>query len=59
MRRSRRLAGWPNAHDLPAAGARFSAGDPLCSLSAEGHGAEHVKALLSAGRDALLHTLET
>jgi predicted ATP-grasp superfamily ATP-dependent carboligase len=56
---ARRLLDWPNAHDLPFAGARFSPGDPLCSLSAEGLGAEHVKALLSAGRDALLKALGT
>lgn len=56
---ARRLAEWPNARDLPAPGARFAAGDPLCSLSAEADGAEQVKALLSAGRDALLESLET
>ena len=56
---ARRLLDWPNAHDLPVAGARFSPGDPLCSLSVEGLGAEQVKALLSAGRDALLSAVET
>ncbi|MEP7298885.1 MAG: ATP-grasp domain-containing protein [Burkholderiales bacterium] len=56
---AQRVAEWPGAHDLPLAGARFTRGDPLCSLRAEGRGAEPVKALLSAGRDALLDTLET
>lgn len=56
---ARRLADHPNLHDLPRAGARFAAGDPICSLSAAGGDAVQVKALLSAGRDALLHFLET
>jgi len=56
---ARCLLDWPNVHDLPVAGARFSPGDPLCSLSAQGLGADQVKALLSAGRDALLSALET
>jgi predicted ATP-grasp superfamily ATP-dependent carboligase len=56
---ARRLADHPNLHDLPMAGARFAVGDPICSLSANAHDAAQVKALLSAGRDALLHTLET
>jgi predicted ATP-grasp superfamily ATP-dependent carboligase len=57
--RARRIADWPNAHDLPAAGAGFAAGDPICSLGADGASAAQVKAILSAGRDALLDTLET
>ena len=56
---ARRLLEWPNVHDLPVAGAAFAPGDPLCSLSAEGVGAEQVKALLSAARDALLDALDT
>jgi predicted ATP-grasp superfamily ATP-dependent carboligase len=53
------LAGRADVHDLPVAGARFGAGDPICSLSAVGDGAEQVRALLGAARDALLDTLET
>jgi predicted ATP-grasp superfamily ATP-dependent carboligase len=53
------LASRPDVHDLPAAGARFAAGDPICSLSAAGDGAEQLRALLGAARDALLDTLET
>jgi len=56
---ARRLAERANLHDLPLAGARFAAGDPVCSVSAAGVDAVQVKALLSARRDALLHTLET
>ena len=53
------LARRSDVHDLPIAGARFAAGDPICSLSAAGDGAEQVRALLGAARDALTHTLET
>ena len=53
------LAQRPDAHDLPAAGTRFEAGDPICSLSAAGDSAEQVRALLRAAHDALMHTLET
>lgn len=56
---AQRLAAWPNAHDLPVAGASFEPGDPVCSLGAQGVGAERVQALLSAGHDALLDTLDT
>ena len=55
---ARRIADWPDAHDLPAAGARFEAGDPVCSLGAEAASAAQVEAILEAGRDALLDTLE-
>jgi hypothetical protein len=37
----------------------FSSGDPVCSLSASGHGAAQVRALLAAACDDLLETLET
>jgi predicted ATP-grasp superfamily ATP-dependent carboligase len=53
------LARRPDAHDLPIAGARFDAGDPICSLSAAGDSTEEVRAALGVARDALLHTLET
>jgi len=53
------LAGRPDVHDLPAAGARFSPGDPICSLSATGDTAEQVRASLRTARDALMNTLET
>lgn len=53
------LAGRADAHDLPAAGARFEAGDPVCSLSAAGDSAAQVEALLGAARDELTRTLET
>jgi len=53
------LAGRMDVHDLPIAGAQFDAGDPVCSLSAEGSSVEQVRAALAAARDALLHTLES
>jgi uncharacterized protein len=56
---AQRLQHWPQAHDTPAAGARFAAGDPLCSLTASGESAGQVRALLAARRDALLEFLET
>jgi predicted ATP-grasp superfamily ATP-dependent carboligase len=56
---ARALAEDPHVHDLPAAGASFTAGDPVCSLSARGRSADEVKALLSARRDAWLNKLET
>jgi predicted ATP-grasp superfamily ATP-dependent carboligase len=56
---ARRLVDRPDTHDLPHAGTAFSAGDPVCSLSAEAVHAEQVRALLTTQRDALRHTLET
>ena len=56
---AQRLSKQARIHDLPAAGARFAAGDPVCSLSLEGRSAAQVRTQLSAGRDALLNTLET
>jgi len=53
------LADRADVHDLPLAGTRFGAGDPICSLSASGDTAEQVKASLGAAREALMHTLET
>lgn len=53
------LASRADVHDLPAAGARFAAFDPICSLSAEGDSAAHVKTLLGDASDALIDNLET
>jgi predicted ATP-grasp superfamily ATP-dependent carboligase len=52
------LASRPDVHDLPAAGAQFAAGDPICSLSATGDSAGQVSAWLGAAREALMDTLE-
>jgi predicted ATP-grasp superfamily ATP-dependent carboligase len=56
---SDRLAVQPQVHDLPWAGSRFEAGDPVCSISASGPDAAHVRTQLSQRRQALLNTLET
>lgn len=53
------LSRWPGAHDLPAAGTRLGAGDPLCSLTASGTSADAVKLRLNDSRKELLQTLET
>lgn len=53
------LARRPDVHDLPAAGARFDHGDPICSLSVAGDTAEQVRDSLRAKREALIQTLET
>ena len=53
-----RLARWPGCHDLPAAGTRFAAGDPLCTLSAQGRHVDAVRAALDSARAALLQSLE-
>ena len=55
---AQRLAQWPDVHDLPMAGARFTAGDPVCSLSAAGASGDDVMALLAERREALLRMLE-
>jgi predicted ATP-grasp superfamily ATP-dependent carboligase len=52
------LAGRADVHDRPVAGARFGAGDPICSLSAAGVSVEQVRALLGAAREGLLQVLE-
>lgn len=52
------LARWPGCHDLPAPGTRFGAGDPLCTLSAEGRDAPAVRAALDSTRAALLQSLQ-
>lgn len=55
---ARRLSAWPGSHDLPRAGTRLDAGDPLCSLSASGADSDAVRAALHQAREALLDTLE-
>ena len=51
------IAGWPGAHDLPLAGSRVAAGDPLCSLSASGADAPAVQARLDQQTGRLLAML--
>ena len=53
------IARLDGARDLPRAGARCAAGDPLCSLVAEGCDANEVTTRLASRRDALLVSLET
>jgi predicted ATP-grasp superfamily ATP-dependent carboligase len=53
------LAARRGVHDLPGAATAFEAGDPVCSVSASGAHANHVKQQLEAARDALLQQLET
>lgn len=53
------LQDWPDCHDLPLAGTRFNAGDPLCSLGARGQNAAEVRARLRHSRTALLQKLES
>ena len=47
------LAARADCHDLPAAGSRFEAGDPVCSVDAGGVDIEAVLAALAAKRQAL------
>lgn len=54
-----RLAAWPGVHDVPAPGAAFAAGDPICSLAVSGRHAAEVEDRLATQRLALLHSLET
>jgi predicted ATP-grasp superfamily ATP-dependent carboligase len=42
------LAATPHVHDLPAAGTRFAAGDPVCSVSAECASVDEVSRVLFA-----------
>jgi predicted ATP-grasp superfamily ATP-dependent carboligase len=53
------LAQQPDAHDLPRAGYTFSAGEPVCSVGAEGASPLAVREQLAQRRDALLTSLET
>lgn len=55
---ARRLAARAGCHDLPVAATGFDAGDPLCSVSASGASAEHVRALLQEGCEAVHQCLE-
>ncbi|WP_077034776.1 ATP-grasp domain-containing protein [Pelomonas sp. KK5] len=52
------LAG-DRVHDLPQPGSRFAAGEPVCSVSAEGASAALVRHRLAGARDALLDSLES
>lgn len=56
---ARWLADQPEVHDLPAAGQRFAAGDPLCSVSVSGASDSAVLARLHERRETLLQSLET
>lgn len=47
------LAARADCHDLPAAGSRYAAGDPVCSVSACGRSADAVRDSLTAKRQAL------
>lgn len=53
------LAARTDTHDLPSAGARFHAGDPVCSVSAAGADAAEVHALLQAAHADVSNLLET
>lgn len=53
------LAGRAGTHDLPSAGARFQAGDPVCSVSARGADAPAVLARLQAAHADVQTLLET
>lgn len=55
---TQRLAARPGCHDLPIAATAFEAGDPLCSVSASGANAEHVRELLQRGCEAVHQSLE-
>jgi uncharacterized protein len=55
---ARELAAQPQCHDLPRAGSVFAAGDPVCSVSAQGSSVDGVVALLAGRRNALLNRLE-
>lgn len=53
------LAAEPDLHDLPCAGQACAAGDPVCSIGAEGCSPLAVREQLAQRRDALLNFLET
>ena len=55
---AKHLASHGGRHDLPASAAAFDAGDPLCSVSADGADAQAVHALLAHHRDAVHRSLE-
>jgi len=56
---AQRLASRDDVHDLPAAGASFGAGDPVCSVGATAADAGRVRALLDARRDDVMLMLES
>lgn len=51
-------SGATHLHDLPAAGTVFAAGEPVCTLSAEGTAADAVQAALARRAADLLNLLE-
>jgi uncharacterized protein len=53
------FAAQAHVHDLPGAGQRFEAGDPLCSVSASGGDPHAVRGRLHERCDALLRSLES
>lgn len=52
------IAACEGTHDLPRAGTRFAAGEPLCSVVAEGGDAHEVSTRLTGRRRALMAALE-
>ncbi|MES2991226.1 MAG: ATP-grasp domain-containing protein [Pseudomonadota bacterium] len=58
-RGAQHLAERADVHDRPSAGARFAAGDPVCTLSATGDDAATLRPHLAAACDDLITTLET
>ncbi|WP_341886700.1 ATP-grasp domain-containing protein [Variovorax sp. YR752] len=54
-----RIEGCDGTHDLPQPGTRVAAGDPLCSLDAEGRDEADTTRQLAQRRAALQATLET
>jgi len=56
---AQRLASRDHMHDLPSAGARFDAGDPVCSVSAAGDDAAQVSSMLKARHDDVIQMLES
>jgi uncharacterized protein len=56
--RAAAIAAFEGASDLPAAGQRFAAGEPLCSVAAQGPGADAVEQALAQREARLLQMLE-
>jgi predicted ATP-grasp superfamily ATP-dependent carboligase len=54
-----RIAAWPQAHDLPQPGTALNAGDPVCSVGADGPDAATVHTKLDAAVAQLLRALDT
>ncbi|WP_298830865.1 ATP-grasp domain-containing protein [uncultured Piscinibacter sp.] len=57
--RASRIAGIEGTRDLPRAGTQCAAGDPLCSLVAEGRDEDDTRRQLAHRREALQAALET